>query len=109
MCYVKVCAWGGSDTDDLMYDNTGSPCRERELERRRLERQCQLRREPEHVERRQSGVLSKLLFFSSTSRPRSFLFKSFFPATEHSADFLQVFGKGRILFIRDAFVFPSYL
>jgi len=46
-----------------------APNGQRELERRRLERERELRREPEQVERWQSGVLSKLLsFFCSTGR-----------------------------------------
>ena len=39
-------------------------CRERELERRRLERECEFRGESEQVERWQPGVLPQLLFFS---------------------------------------------
>ena len=51
--------------DGLIYDSAGAPYGQRELVRRRLERQCELRREPEQVERWQPGVFSKLLFFSS--------------------------------------------
>ncbi|MFM2383737.1 MAG: hypothetical protein RIQ72_309, partial [Candidatus Parcubacteria bacterium] len=41
---------GDGDKDGLIYDNAGAPRGQRELERRRLERQCELRREPEQVE-----------------------------------------------------------
>src|SRR3989344_73251 len=38
-----------------------------------------------------------------------FLLKSFLPTAEHSVYFLQMFRKGRIFFVWNALVLPSYL
>ena len=77
--------------DGLRHDNAGASYGQRELVRRRLERQCELRREPEQVERWQSGVLPKLWFFSSAT-VEEFLFgnlflQPFFPPAQLPANF----------------------
>jgi len=50
--------------DGILYETTLGRERQLELRQRRLERQCQLRRESEQVERRQSGGFPKLSSFS---------------------------------------------
>ena len=64
-------------------------CGERELERRRLERERQLGRESEQVERWQPSVLPQMLFFSRLFGG-SFALEAFFPSAQHTADFGQL-------------------
>ncbi len=84
----------------------GAPHGERQLERRRLERerQCPGRQQ---VERRQPGLLSQLLRFSRLRG--SFAFQPPFPAIEHFADFFDVCKQGRILQGGKQFIFPCDL
>lgn|SRR3989344_647654 len=85
----------------------GAAYRERQLERRRLERerQCPGRQQ---VERRQPGLLSQLLWFSRFSRG-SFAFNALLPAPKHSAHFFDIREQSRILWGREELVFPGNL
>ena len=79
-------------------DDRRSPDGERELERRRLERECQCRDEPERVERREPGLLPKLSYGLPLSRGR-LAFYAVDPAAELPPHLIELFRKKDILLV----------
>ena len=80
----------GGGIDNISHEITLGRERKLELRQRWLERQCELRRESEQVERWQSGGLSLLFCFSSLFE-RSFIEDASFPTAQFSADTLEFF------------------